>query len=300
MITTLLSIVSLLAPPADLDIAWEASAHYVQGSAYEVQVTLTAPAEVIEVPTWLLSPVAFEVSGKPLGKRGKDTIELPAGATLQLRFDLSPHLPERGSFTLEFASKLTKGTPLAVTAYRAAPGDLDFWQAPVESLGQYKVQMVTNRGSMLFEVYPDSAPNHVRNFLDLNHRGFFEGLVFHRVSPSFMIQGGDPAQRVEDSTRWTGGPTSRRLDAEFNERKHVRGILSAARTADPNSATSQFFVMTAANSGLDNKYSVFGAMLSGEEALDLISNASGTIGRDGTCSPAKPQQILHTYVLLPD
>lgn len=300
MISTLLTLLPLLAPPSAPDISWEASPAYVQGQPYGVSVSLTVGAEGSEVPAWVLSPAGFEVNGKPLGKRGPATLALPAGAKLDLAFDLGPHLAETGSFAISYATDLGGGEPVKVTVFRAASAELDFWQVPAETLGSYQVLMETVHGTMMFEVYPDSAPNHVRNFLDLNHRGFYEGLVFHRVSPNFMIQGGDPYQRVADSSRWTGGKTTKKIDAEFNERKHVRGILSAARTQDPNSATSQFFVMTAPNAGLDGKYSVFGKMLSGDAALTAISKAPGRRGNDGTVTPEIPQQILRTYVLVPN
>jgi peptidyl-prolyl cis-trans isomerase B (cyclophilin B) len=128
----------------------------------------------------------------------------------------------------------------------------------------------TKHGEMTVEFFPDKAPNHVKNFLDLARQGFYNGTTFHRVIPGFMIQGGCPNTRPGASgTPGTGGP-GYHVDAEFNDTKHKRGILSMARSADPNSAGSQFFVMVADYPSLDGQYTAFGRVVAGLETADAI------------------------------
>ena len=120
------------------------------------------------------------------------------------------------------------------------------------------------------ELYPEIAPNTVNNFISLINKGFYDGVIFHRVIPGFMIQGGDP------QGTGTGGPgysirgefTSNRF---LNELKHTRGVLSMARTMDPNSAGSQFFIMHEDAPHLDGQYAAFGKVIEGMEAVDQIA-----------------------------
>ena len=152
------------------------------------------------------------------------------------------------------------------------------------------VTITTGVGSMKFEFFPDKAPGHVKNFVDLAEKGFYNDTVFHRTIPGFMIQGGCP----EGTGR--GGP-GYQIDAEFNDTPHVRGVLSMARGGSPNSASSQFFVMTADSLFLDNQYSAFGRLVSGYDALDAIASARGARKQDGTITPSQPQKILRAVVL---
>jgi peptidyl-prolyl cis-trans isomerase B (cyclophilin B) len=124
--------------------------------------------------------------------------------------------------------------------------------------------MTTTAGEMEMEFWPETAPNHVRNFLDLCQAGFYDGVIFHRVIPGFMIQGGDPT-----GTGTGGGP--RRLKAEFSQRPHKKGVLSMARSSDPNSASCQFFVMHDTSPHLDGQYSAFGVVVRGLEVVDAIA-----------------------------
>jgi cyclophilin family peptidyl-prolyl cis-trans isomerase len=129
----------------------------------------------------------------------------------------------------------------------------------------YTATIDTTHGPINVELYPKDAPQHVNSFVFLAREGFYNGAPFHRVIPGFMIQGGDP------TGTGTGGP-GYKLKAEFNKRKHTRGILSAARTNDPNSAGSQFFLMHADAPYLDNQYTVFGKATTGLEVVDKIVN----------------------------
>ena len=117
-----------------------------------------------------------------------------------------------------------------------------------------KVVIETNHGKIKFNLLPDIAPETVRNFTKLAGSGFYDGTLFHRVIPGFMIQGGDPNTKQPNKSNWgTGGP-GYTINAEFNPRSHLRGIVSMARSTDPNSAGSQFFIVTTDSTFLDGEY----------------------------------------------
>ena len=131
----------------------------------------------------------------------------------------------------------------------------------------------TKFGKIEMEFFADKAPGHVKNFKDLAKKGFYDGTIFHRVIPGFMIQGGDPNTKSDDrATHGMGGP-GHSINAEFNDTPHKRGILSMARSQDPNSAGSQFFIVVKKASFLDGKYTAFGKVLSGMAVADQIVNA---------------------------
>ena len=146
-------------------------------------------------------------------------------------------------------------------------------------------------GAMKAELYPDAAPNTVNNFISLAQSGFYDGTIFHRVIPGFMIQGGDP-----DGTG-TGGP-GYSIKGEFsqngfkNELIHQRGVLSMARTMDPDSAGSQFFVMVDDAPHLDGAYAAFGKVIEGMETADAIVSAK----RDWNDRPKKDQRMKKVTV----
>jgi peptidyl-prolyl cis-trans isomerase B (cyclophilin B) len=142
----------------------------------------------------------------------------------------------------------------------------------VKKLAGAKAIIETKFGAIILKFYPDKAPLHVKNFVTLAEKGFYDGTSFHRVIPGFMIQGGDPNSKLPDKVKHgTGGP-GYQIKAEFNDLKHKRGILSMARAQDPNSAGSQFFVCVADSFFLDGKYSVFGEVVQGMEVADKIVN----------------------------
>jgi peptidyl-prolyl cis-trans isomerase B (cyclophilin B) len=130
----------------------------------------------------------------------------------------------------------------------------------------------TKFGEMELEFLPDKAPGHVQNFLDLARKGFYDGTTFHRVIPGFMIQGGDPNTKDPKGSRdrhGTGGP-GHSVKAEFNDTPHKRGVVSMARSSDPNSAGSQFFICVKDSGFLDRQYTAFGRVVRGMEAADKI------------------------------
>jgi len=141
----------------------------------------------------------------------------------------------------------------------------------------------TKFGEIELELLADKAPGHVKNFLDLARKRFYDGTTFHRVIPGFMIQGGDPNTREAKGARerhGTGGP-GYSIKAEFNDTPHKRGVLSMARSNDPNSAGSQFFVCVADSGFLDQQYSAFGRVVRGIEVAEQIVGAA----RDGRDNP---------------
>jgi len=129
----------------------------------------------------------------------------------------------------------------------------------------------TKYGKITLKFFPDSAPGHVKNFVDLAKQGAYNGTVFHRVIPGFMIQGGDPTSKDPAKARayGTGGP-GYTIKAEFNARPHKRGTLSMARTNVPDSAGSQFFICVADAPQLDRQYTVFGEVVSGMDVVDKL------------------------------
>jgi len=130
----------------------------------------------------------------------------------------------------------------------------------------------TSEGEMVLEFWPDVAPGHVENFKKLAGKGFYDGTCFHRVIKGFMIQGGDPLTKDEaNQGRWGTGDPGYKIKAEFNDRPHVRGVLSMARSNDPNSAGSQFFICHGDPRFLDRQYTAFGKLIKGDDVLEKIA-----------------------------
>ena len=147
----------------------------------------------------------------------------------------------------------------------------------------------TSLGEMTLEFFPDKAPGHVKNFLELAEKGFYDGTVFHRTIKGFMIQGGDP------QGTGMGGP-GYTIKAEFNDVHHARGVLSMARSSNPNSAGSQFFICHGDAGFLDRQYTAFGRLVDGEATLDKIASASTKPGGEGS-SPKDPVKIKRVKVI---
>lgn len=171
-------------------------------------------------------------------------------------------------------------------------------QHPAEHVNPYKDDnnpVVTfeleGGGKIVAELYPEAAPNTVNNFISLVEQGFYDGLTFHRVIPGFMLQGGDP------TGTGMGGP-GYAIKGEFaanefpNELKHTRGVLSMARTQDPDSAGSQFFIMHADAPHLDNQYAAFGEVVDGIEYVDLIAG----VETDAMDKPTTAQVMVKVTV----
>lgn len=266
----MLSLLLSMAPAQSMvAITHEAPNLFVEGESYVVTVRVEAPDEVpTPLATWVLSPAAFTVNGRPLGKRDSDaTIELEPGSRLSLSLDLGPRIQEfegfdRKNFRLGFGID-RELEPIEVTFFEAAEKGIDFIELPVEQLSDYQVLMRTSRGVIWLELWADVASNHVRNFLDLAYTGFYDGTLFHRVIPSFMIQGGQAKP---------GSKAPRTLQAEFSTKRHVPGVLSAARLGhDINSASSEFFIVHGVSPHLDGQYSAFGRTVEGLDVVDRIA-----------------------------
>lgn len=153
---------------------------------------------------------------------------------------------------------------------------------------------VTSKGQPMGEIvlrfFPHVAPGHVKNFVDLAKKGFYDGTTFHRVIPGFMIQGGDPNSKSADrASHGTGGP-GYRIKAEFNSTPHKRGILSMARANDPDSAGSQFFICVADANFLDWQYTAFGEVVSGMDVADKVVS----VKRDGRDNPLERIEMAVT------
>ena len=150
----------------------------------------------------------------------------------------------------------------------------------------------TNHGKISFELLPDLAPETVRNFEKLTKDGFYDGTLFHRVIPGYMIHGGDPNTKTDNKGSWGMGGPGYNVKAEFSSRSHLRGIVSMARAQDPDSAGSQFFIVTSDSAFLDRQYTVFGQVKEGMDVADKIVN----MDKDGNDCPL--EKVVMTKVSL--
>jgi len=157
------------------------------------------------------------------------------------------------------------------------------------------VVIKTGFGDIKFSLLPDIAPETVRNFVTLANKGLYDGTLFHRVIPGFMSQGGDPNTKDPNmKNQWgTGGP-GHNIKAEFSSRSHLEGIVSMARAADPDSAGSQFFIVTSDNNteSLDRQYTVFGKVTEGMDVAHKIEN----LPRDGNDCPEQEAKMLEVVI----
>lgn len=160
-------------------------------------------------------------------------------------------------------------------------------------MGKEVAVIETTHGTIKLEFFEDKAPGHVKNFKDLANKKFYDGTTFHRVIPGFMIQGGDPNSKSDDrSSHGTGGP-GHTIDAEFNDTKHQRGVLSMARSQDPNSAGSQFFICVKDSFFLDGQYTAFGKVVEGMDVADKIVNEP----RDSNDNPNERMEMKSVSIV---
>ena len=155
-----------------------------------------------------------------------------------------------------------------------------------------KAIIETSNGKIVFKLFPDIAPETVRNFKKLAESGFYNGILFHRVIPGFMIQGGDPNTKQPDKSKWGLGGPGYNIKAEFNSRSHLRGVVSMARAMDPDSAGSQFFIVTTDSTFLEGQYTTFGEVIEGIEVADKIVN----LPRDSNDCPLQEAKILQITI----
>ena len=158
----------------------------------------------------------------------------------------------------------------------------------------------TSEGEMVVEFWSDVAPKTVENFKTLAKKGFYDGTAFHRIIKDFMIQGGDPLTKDPAAeARWGTGDPGYKIKAEFNDRPHVKGVLSMARSADPDSAGSQFFVCLTKVPHLDRKYTGFGKLIKGEDVLDKIGNTPVGPSAMGENSRPKKRVEVQSVKIVP-
>ena len=158
----------------------------------------------------------------------------------------------------------------------------------------------TTAGELTLEFWPDVAPKTVENFKALARKGFYDGTAFHRIVKGFMIQGGDPLTKNpnEEASWGTGGP-GHKIKAEFNSRPHQRGVVSMARSSDPDSAGSQFFICLADASFLDGKYTAFGKLVGGDDVLGKIGDTPVTTNNSGERSKPLTRVGVESVKIVP-
>ena len=169
----------------------------------------------------------------------------------------------------------------------AQPMQKKFIPEEIKKMSETTAIIETNLGNIELKFFPEVAPNHVKNFIDLAKKGFFDGTTFHRVIPGFMIQGGDPNSKNPDKSKHGMGGPGTTVKAEFSDKPHKRGTLSMARSQDPDSAGSQFFICVADAAFLNKQYTVFGEVASGMAVVDKIVNQP----RDGRDNPKERTEM---------
>jgi peptidyl-prolyl cis-trans isomerase B (cyclophilin B) len=172
-------------------------------------------------------------------------------------------------------------------------------QKPMNSANEVAV-IKTSEGEMVAEFWPEVAPNTVENFKKLARSGFYDGTAFHRIVKGFMIQGGDPLTKdpAKESRYGTGDP-GYKIKAEFNDRSHERGVLSMARSSDPDSAGSQFFICLGNVSRLDHQYTAFGKIIKGDDVLGKIGDTEVTMSNSGERSKPTKRVTIESIKIVP-
>ncbi len=275
--------------------------------AAKAEVTLRLTVNVVQdttVPASVLNGMDLTVrvngeAANPISQPGKGgDVPMVAGTRLERRlsfpvsaFMASPDIEEMVVVAVGWSGQVGVDC-----TFKVAP---DSSNVKLEDLDLAKTQviLVTNYGEMQLAFRPDKAPRHVENFVKLCLQGFYDGTKFHRVIRNFMIQGGCPNTK-DDSKQamWGTGDPGYRIDAEFNDLRHLKGTLSMARTQDPNSAGSGFFLVHKESPHLDNQYSAFGNLVEGVDVLDAIANVQ--VGGPQKSTPVQPV-VLSAAVVLP-
>jgi len=158
----------------------------------------------------------------------------------------------------------------------------------------------TSEGDMVVQFWNDAAPNTIENFKKLARSGFYNGTIFHRIVKGFMIQGGDPNSKDagKESSYGQGGP-GYKIKAEFNDHSHERGIMSMARSSDPDSAGSQFFICLAPVPRLDHQYTTFGKLIKGDDVLEKIGDTPVTRNSAGEVSKPTRRVVIESIKIVP-
>jgi len=158
----------------------------------------------------------------------------------------------------------------------------------------------TTQGEMVLAFWPEVAPKTVENFKTLARKGFYDGTAFHRIVKGFMVQGGDPLTKdPQQESRWGTGDPGYKIKAEFSDKPHVRGVISMARSSDPDSAGSQFFICLADARFLDNKYTAFGQLIKGDDVLGKLGNTPTVRGSGGENSRPVARAGVESIKIVP-
>jgi peptidyl-prolyl cis-trans isomerase B (cyclophilin B) len=172
-------------------------------------------------------------------------------------------------------------------------------KTPVNTSNEVAV-IKTSEGEMVVQFWTDAAPNTIENFKKLARAGFYDGTIFHRIVKGFMIQGGDPNSKdpSKENSYGEGGP-SYKIKAEFNDHSHERGVISMARSSDPDSAGSQFFICLAPVPRLDHQYTTFGKLIKGTDVLKKIGDTSVTRNNSGEMSKPTKRVVIESIKVVP-
>jgi peptidyl-prolyl cis-trans isomerase B (cyclophilin B) len=173
-------------------------------------------------------------------------------------------------------------------------------ESPTMNASNEVAVIKTSEGEMVVQFWTDAAPNTIENFKKLAREGFYDGTIFHRIVKGFMIQGGDPNSKdpAKENSYGEGGP-SYKIKAEFNDHSHERGVLSMARSSDPDSAGSQFFICLAPVRRLDHQYTTFGKLIKGADVLEKIGDTPVTRNNSGEMSKPTKRVVIESIKIVP-
>ena len=289
-----------LASQAGVEVTLKPVADVVMATSKTADLVLTVQVtQKADVPLTLLSGMKLKctVNGQPgpsLSEEVSGTVSLAAGTKIERRISVEltrvvPTVDQEGLTRISFEWVGKE----ASTVISIAP-DLREIEVSQFDLTHTKVNLVTNYGEMLIKFYPDKAPKHVENFIKLSKDGFYDGTKFHRIIRGFMIQGGCPNTKEGATGRPGAGSPGYSVDAEFNDTRHVKGVLSMARSSDPNSAGCQFFIVHAPAQHLDGQYTAFGELVTGMDTLDKI--AAVAVEGPQNSTPVEPVHVIAVVV----
>lgn len=274
------------------------------GPGVQLKLTVTARRDT-EIPVRALAgqDLVTRIGDQPgptFQVEALGTVPIAAGTRIERTVELDfsgVQVPSEGGKLTDVAVEW-RGLPGASTTLRVAP-DLRGLDLRALDLSKTKVLLVTSHGNMIVTLRPDKAPKTVENFVKLSKDGFYNGTKFHRVIRTFMIQGGCPNTKPGATGMPGTGNPGYTIEAEFNDLRHARGVLSMARMNDPNSAGCQFFIMTGERPDLDGRYTAFAQLESGLDTLQKIADVPVTYGNEPQPSKPTVDVILHAAIVLP-
>jgi peptidyl-prolyl cis-trans isomerase B (cyclophilin B) len=173
-------------------------------------------------------------------------------------------------------------------------------ESPTMNASNEVAVIKTSEGEMVVQFWTDAAPNTIENFKKLAREGFYDGTIFHRIVNGFMIQGGDPNSKdpAKENSYGEGGPGYKN-EAEFNDHSHERGVIAMARSSDPDSAGSQFFICLVPVPRLDHQYTTFGKLIKGADVLEKIGNTAVTRNSSGENSKPTKRVVIERIKIAP-